>query len=70
MDTQDRADTGATDEEAGDGGSTYQAGDGLTDEEMIDQVAEQTDSASTRAYDAGKDWDGKTDAPDPNAGGS
>ncbi len=46
---------------------TYAAGDELSDEEMIDRVAGQTDSASTRAYDAGKDWDGQNAPPDPNA---
>lgn len=47
---------------------TYRAGEGISDEEMVDRVAEQTDSASTRAYDAGKDWDGQSAAPDPNTG--
>lgn len=47
----------------------HAAGEGVSDEEMAETVAEQTDSASTRAYTAGKDWDGDpSDAPDPNAG--
>ncbi|MGI8529409.1 MAG: DUF5709 domain-containing protein [Geodermatophilaceae bacterium] len=49
------------------GGQTYAAGEGLDDEDMVDLVAEQTDSASTRAYDAGKDWDGQSAPPDPTA---
>ena len=39
-------------------GSTEAAGEGLSDEEMIETVAEQTDSASEHADVAGKDWDG------------
>jgi NACalpha-BTF3-like transcription factor len=35
-----------------------QAGEGLSDEEMVEVVAEQTDSASEHADEAGKDWDG------------
>ena len=38
------------------------AGDGVSDEEMVQTVAEQTDSASENADTAGKDWDG-----DPSA---
>lgn len=41
------------------------AGDGLTDEQMIDEVAAQTDSASPNADTAGKDWNGETEAPQP-----
>lgn len=42
------------------------AGEGLSDEDMIDTVAEQTDSASENADEAGKDWDGDaTEAPEP-----
>ncbi|WP_448641288.1 hypothetical protein [Geodermatophilus sp. URMC 63] len=37
---------------------TEAAGEGLSDEEMIETVAGQTDSASGHAYKAGKDWDG------------
>jgi aspartate oxidase len=37
---------------------TGTAGDGLSDEEMVQTVAEQTDSASENADVAGKDWDG------------
>jgi aspartate oxidase len=38
--------------------STEAAGQGLSDEEMVETVAEQTDSASEHADVAGKDWDG------------
>jgi hypothetical protein len=34
------------------------AGEGISDEEMVETVAEQTDSASENADVAGKDWDG------------
>lgn len=54
--------TGAEDPE------TYAAGDGLSDEEMAGRVAEQTDSASTRADDAGKDWNGQSTPRDATAG--
>ncbi|SFT47533.1 MULTISPECIES: hypothetical protein [Geodermatophilus] len=37
---------------------TEAAGEGLSDEEMVETVAGQTDSASGHAYKAGKDWDG------------
>ncbi len=37
---------------------TEAAGEGLSDEEMVEAVAGQTDSASGHAYEAGKDWDG------------
>ena len=37
---------------------THAAGEGLSDEEMVDTVAGQTDSASENADVAGKDWDG------------
>lgn len=50
------------------GTEVYSAGEGISDEEMVDRVAGQTDSASPRAYDAGKDWDGQSAAPDPRAG--
>ena len=39
-------------------GSTHPAGEGVSDEEMVKAVAEQTDSASENAYVAGKDWNG------------
>jgi hypothetical protein len=42
--------------------NTQAAGEGLSDEEMIETVAGQTDSASEHADVAGKDWDG-----DPSA---
>lgn len=67
MHIQDSDDSvGQTDDT--DSGQTYAAGEDLSDEEMVDQVAEQTDSASARAHDAGKDWDGQSTAPDPSAG--
>ncbi|WP_174277982.1 hypothetical protein [Goekera deserti] len=47
---------------------TEAAGEGLSDREMVETVAGQTDSASEHAQDAGKDWDGEaSQAPDPNA---
>ena len=49
-------------------GNTYSAGEGLSDEEMVRTVAEQTDSISEHADEAGKDWNGDaSQAPDPNA---
>ena len=39
-------------------GSTHEAGEGLSDEEMVETVAQQTDSASENANTAGKDWNG------------
>ena len=45
---------------------THAAGENLSDEEMIETVAEQTDSASENADTAGKDWDGNaSEAPAP-----
>ena len=45
-----------------------QAGEGLSDQEMVEVVAGQTDSASENADEAGKDWNGDaSQAPDPNA---
>jgi hypothetical protein len=38
---------------------THAAGEGVSDEEMIESVAGQTDSASEHADQAGKDWAGK-----------
>ena len=38
--------------------NTNAAGEGVSDEEMIEAVAGQTDSASENADVAGKDWDG------------
>ena len=49
------------------GNQTQSAGEGLSDEEMVETVAGQTDSASENADIAGKDWDGdpaSTPAPD------
>jgi hypothetical protein len=39
-------------------GSTEAAGEGLSDQEMAETVAGQTDSASENADEAGKDWNG------------
>jgi aspartate oxidase len=48
-------------------GNTYSAGEGLSDEEMVRTVADQTDSISEHADKAGKDWNGDaSQAPDPN----
>ncbi|WP_346620294.1 hypothetical protein [Blastococcus montanus] len=38
--------------------NTHAAGENVSDEEMIETVAGQTDSASENADVAGKDWDG------------
>ena len=38
--------------------ATEPAGAGMSDEDMVETVAEQTDSASENADAAGKDWDG------------
>ncbi len=38
--------------------NTHPAGEGLSDEEMVEVVAGQTDSASENADEAGKDWNG------------
>jgi hypothetical protein len=38
--------------------NTQAAGEGVSDEQMVDAVKEQTDSASTNADTAGKDWNG------------
>jgi hypothetical protein len=47
---------------------TQPAGEGLSDEEMIETVAGQTDSASENADVAGKDWDGDpSSAPEPTS---
>ena len=46
---------------------TQAAGEGLSDEQMVETVAGQTDSASENADVAGKDWNGDpsaTPAPD------
>jgi hypothetical protein len=49
-------------------GKTYSAGEGLSDEEMVQTVAEQTDSISEHADVAGKDWDGDPSAaPEPTS---
>jgi NACalpha-BTF3-like transcription factor len=45
---------------------TEAAGEGISDEEMVETVASQTDSASENADTAGKDWNGDpSDAPAP-----
>lgn len=45
---------------------TQAAGEGISDEEMIQKVAGQTDSASENADVAGKDWNGDpSEAPAP-----
>ena len=47
-------------------GSTQAAGEGLSDREMVETVAGQTDSASENAHEAGKDWNGgPSQAPAP-----
>ena len=47
-------------------GQTEAAGDGVSDEQMVETVAAQTDSASENADTAGKDWNGDPgDAPAP-----
>ena len=44
--------------------STHPAGEGVSDVEMVETVAQQTDSASENADTAGKDWNGDPgDAP-------
>jgi len=49
---------------------TEAAGEGLSDREMVETVAEQTDSASANAQNAGKDWDGDpANTPEPDARG-
>lgn len=46
---------------------THAAGEGASDEEMVEAVASQTDSASENADTAGKDWDGDPgNAPQPD----
>lgn len=46
--------------------TTQAAGEGISDEEMVEAVASQTDSASENADTAGKDWNGDPDeAPAP-----
>jgi hypothetical protein len=48
------------------GSGTQAAGEGLSDEEMVETVAGQTDSASENADEAGKDWNGDPgDTPAP-----
>jgi aspartate oxidase len=47
-------------------GDVHAAGEGLSDEEMVETVAGQTDSASENADEAGKDWNGNpAEAPAP-----
>jgi hypothetical protein len=48
--------------------NTRPAGEKLTDQEMVEAVAGQTDSASENADQAGKDWNGEAaTAPQPGA---
>lgn len=48
-------------------GDVRAAGEGLSDEEMAETVAAQTDSASENADEAGKDWNGDpSEAPAPD----
>jgi len=52
------------------GNGTEAAGAGLSDEEMVEAVAGQTDSASENADVAGKDWNGDpSEAPAPDGRG-
>jgi len=45
---------------------TQAAGEGISDEEMAETVARQTDSASENADEAGKNWNGDpSNAPAP-----
>jgi len=47
-------------------GEVHAAGEGVSDEEMVETVAGQTDSASENADTAGKDWNGEPgEAPAP-----
>ncbi len=49
-------------------GSTQAAGEGMSDQEMVEAVAGQTDSASENADEAGKDWNGeRAETPQPSA---
>ena len=48
--------------------NTQAAREGLSDEEMVETVAGQTDSASENADQAGKDWNGESaPVPQPDA---
>jgi hypothetical protein len=48
-------------------GSIQAAGEGMSDQDMVETVAGQTDSASENADEAGKDWDGDpSQAPAPS----
>jgi hypothetical protein len=48
-------------------GHTETAGEGVSDEEMVETVAAQTDSASENADTAGKNWNGEPgEAPAPD----
>ena len=47
---------------------TQAAGEGLSDEDMVETVAEQTASTSEHADAAGKDWNGDpSSAPAPES---
>lgn len=46
---------------------THGAGEDVTDEQMVETVEQQTDSASTNADTAGKNWNGDpASAPAPD----
>ena len=46
---------------------THSAGEGVSDEEMVQTVADQTASTSENADTAGKDWNGDpSDTPAPD----
>jgi hypothetical protein len=48
-------------------GETQAAGEGLSDEQMAQTVADQTASTSRQADEAGKDWNGDpAEAPAPD----
>ncbi len=47
------------------GGTPAAAGEGRSDDELIDEVAGQTDSASPNADTAGRNWDGESEPPAP-----
>ena len=50
--------------------NTHGAGEDVSDEEMVETVKQQTDSASTHADTAGKNWNGDPgSAPAPDGQG-
>ena len=51
------------------GNQRQDSGEGMSDREMVETVAGQTDSASPHADEAGKDWNGDPgSAPAPEKG--